>query len=182
MDIKSKEIKLVDIDLLIENPKNNNKHPKEQIERLAKIIKAHGFRNPLVVSNRSGFVLCGHGRIEAAKKLGMTQLPVIHQDFDSEAEEYAHMTADNAIAAWATLDTNSISESMITMGADFDFELLGLKEFSIDPCEELDLDSDVSKDLNQKYILEVTFPNDMEMMDIHDDLSSRGYIVRIKDK
>lgn len=84
MEIKAKEITLVDIDLLVENPKNNNHHPKEQIERLAKIIKAQGFRNPLTVSNRSGFVLCGHGRIAASKLAGLKQLPVIYQDFKDE--------------------------------------------------------------------------------------------------
>ena len=68
IEIKSKDIKIVDVDLLIECPKNNNSHPEEQIERLAKLITHTGFRNPLVVSNRSGFVLCGHGRIAAAKK------------------------------------------------------------------------------------------------------------------
>ena len=104
MEIKSKEISIVDISLLVENPKNNNTHPQDQIERLAKIIKHSGFRNPLTISNRSGFVLCGHGRIAAAKMAGMKELPVIYQDFKDEAEEYAHLTADNEIARWASLD------------------------------------------------------------------------------
>jgi ParB-like chromosome segregation protein Spo0J len=127
VEVKSKEIELVDIDLLVENPKNNNKHPKDQIDRLAKIIKAHGFRNPLTVSNRSGFVLCGHGRIAAAKQLGMKQLPIIRQDFENEAEEYAHMTADNAIASWAEIDKNLILEELDNIGLQ-DIELLGIKD------------------------------------------------------
>ena len=54
---------LVDVSKLVPNPKNNNKHPKEQIERLAKIIDFQGQRTPIVVSNRSGFIVKGHGRL-----------------------------------------------------------------------------------------------------------------------
>lgn len=137
-EIKSKEIKIVDIDSLIPNPKNNNKHPKEQIERLSKLIKHHGFRNPLVVSNRSGFVLCGHGRIEAAKKAGLTEVPVMFQDFRDEAEEYTYLTSDNAIAGWAELDLSMVNTEILELGPDFDIEMLGIKDFAIEPVEKFD--------------------------------------------
>ena len=73
MEIRSKNIVITPIKKLVLNPKNNNKHPKEQIERLAQLIEFQGFRNPVVVSNRTGFVVAGHGRIEAAKKLGLKE-------------------------------------------------------------------------------------------------------------
>lgn len=66
-DIEAKEIKLVPIDKLKPNPLNRNSHPKNQIKRLEKIIKAQGFRSPIVVSNRSGLIVAGHGRLQAAK-------------------------------------------------------------------------------------------------------------------
>jgi hypothetical protein len=135
MEIKAKEITFVDIDSLIPNPKNNNKHPKEQIERLSKLIKYQGFRNPLVVSSRSGFVLCGHGRIEAAKLAGMKQVPVMYQDFENEAQEYAYLTSDNAIASWSELDLSLVNTEMLDLGPDFDIELLGIENFTIDPID-----------------------------------------------
>jgi len=138
VEIKSKEIKLVDIDLLVENPKNNNKHPPEQIERLAKIIKHSGFRNPLTVSNRSGFVIAGHGRIEAARQLGMKELPVIYQDFENEAQEYAHLTADNEIARWAELDKHLVYEH-IGSYPELNLEMLGIKDFDIGDVGEIEL-------------------------------------------
>ena len=138
MEIKSKEIKLIDIDLLVENPKNNNRHSIEQIERLAKIIKHQGFRNPLTVSNRSGFVIAGHGRIEAARLLNMKVLPVIYQDFKDEAEEYLHMTADNEIARWAELDKHLVYEQIANF-PDLDLELLGIEDFNIGDAGEIDL-------------------------------------------
>ena len=128
MEIKSTEIQIVDINALIPNPKNNNKHPKEQIERLAQLIKYQGFRNPLVVSKRSGFVLCGHGRIEAAKLAGLKQVPVMFQDFESEAQEYAYLTSDNAIASWAELDLSMVTEQLTEFGPEFiNLELLGIQ-------------------------------------------------------
>ena len=142
MQIKSKEIQIVDIDSLIPNPKNNNKHPPEQIERLSKLIEYQGFRNPLVVSNRSGFVLCGHGRIEAAKKAGLKQVPVMFQDFENEAQEYAYLTSDNAIASWAELDLAAVNTEMLDLGPDFDIDLLGIKDFVIEPIEKFDPQSD----------------------------------------
>lgn len=128
MEIKSKEIQIVDVDSLIPNPKNNNKHPKEQIERLAKLIKYQGFRNPLVVSNRSGFVLCGHGRIEAAKLAGLKEVPVMYQDFENEAQEYSYLTSDNAIASWSELDLTMVTDQLTDFGPEFnDLELLGIE-------------------------------------------------------
>jgi hypothetical protein len=58
------------------NPNNPNKHPKEQIKQLAKIIKFNGWRAPITVSKRSGFIVRGHGRLAAAKELGTTSVPV----------------------------------------------------------------------------------------------------------
>ena len=76
--------KIVDTDSLVGNPRNPNKHPKEQITALAKIIKRQGWRHPIVVSNRSGFVVKGHGRLLAAKEIGAKQVPVDFQDYESE--------------------------------------------------------------------------------------------------
>src|SRR5690554_800927 len=178
MEIKAKKIELVDIDSLVENPKNNNIHPPEQIERFAKIIKAHGFRNPLVVSNRSGFVLCGHGRIQAARELGLEKLPVIYQDFENEAEEYAHMTADNAIASWAKIDYSMVSEEVLDLGPDFDIELFGLKDFS--PFDFGEVPEDGPKEEKERqFLITVEFGNEMEMRDLYDDLISKGYMAKV---
>ena len=62
---------------------------------------------------------------------------------------------------------------------ELDLELLGVKDFTIE-LEKFEMEDVLKEDMNKKFILEITFPNDMEMMDIHDDLTSRGYIVKIK--
>lgn len=66
---------LVPTERLVENPKNPNRHPEAQVELLAKNIKYFGWRHPVTVSKRSGFIVAGHGRLAAAKKLGAAIVP-----------------------------------------------------------------------------------------------------------
>ena len=137
-NIKSTEITLVDIKHLKPNPKNNNKHSKEQIDRLVKLMEYQGFRNPVVVSQRTGLMVAGHGRLEAAKKLKYKQVPVIIQEFEDDAQEYAYMTSDNAIASWAEIDLSMVNSETLDLGPDFDIDLLGIKDFVIEPIEKFD--------------------------------------------
>ena len=76
------EVDLVD---LVPHPRNPNKHDDRQIGLLAKIIRNQGWRNPIVVSDRSGFIVAGHGRMEAAKLLDVEKVPVDRQSFENEA-------------------------------------------------------------------------------------------------
>lgn len=92
------------------NPKNPNQHPPEQIKLLASIIRATGWRAPITVSKRSGLVTKGHGRLMAAQLDDLTDAPVDYQDYASEAEELADLTADNRIAELATTDNKMLAE------------------------------------------------------------------------
>lgn len=60
---------------VVPNPRNPNTHPEKQVKLLAKIIEAHGWRAPITVSKRSGFVIRGHGRLAAAQLLGCETVP-----------------------------------------------------------------------------------------------------------
>jgi len=72
---------LVDPVSLVPNPRNPNQHPDRQIELLAKMIEHQGWRTLITVSNRSGFVVRGHVRLQAAFKLGVETMPVDRQDY-----------------------------------------------------------------------------------------------------
>jgi hypothetical protein len=123
---------LVPISELRSHPKNRNKHPPKQITRLAKVLEYQGFRYPVKVSRLSGYVTSGHGRIEAARKNGWTEVPVNYQDYESEEQEYADVQADNAIASWAELDLSGINDDLKDLGPDFDIDLLGIENFKLD--------------------------------------------------
>ena len=127
--------KLEPVEKLVENPKNPNRHPEKQIALLAKIIKAQGFRRPIVVSKRSGFIIVGHGRFAAAKYLGMDFVPVDYQEYENEAAEWADMVADNKIAELAEFDNAALTDMIDELNAaveEFDEELLGIAQADID--------------------------------------------------
>ena len=115
--------KITDTDALVGNPRNPNKHPKDQITALAKIIKRQGWRHPIVVSNRSGFVVKGHGRLLAAKELGVSAVPVDYQDYESEASEYADLMADNKIQEFSELDIKMSADILQDIKDSGDIEL-----------------------------------------------------------
>src|SRR3990172_3499700 len=118
--------RLVDLATLVPNPRNPNRHADAQIALLAKIIQHQGWRNPITVSKRSGFIVTGHGRLQAAQRLGLAQAPVDDQDFATEADEWAHVLADNRIAELADTDGAALKDLLLELdtGA-FDMDLTG---------------------------------------------------------
>ena len=175
MQIKSKEIQLLEVDKIIPNPKNANRHSIEQIKRLEKLIDFQGFRNPLIISNRTGFLVVGHGRLEAAKNLGMEKIPVIYQDFESEAQEYAYLISDNEIARWAELDKQAVYDELEKIDLP-SFDLLGIEDFDIKLDEpeddaEIEGDLDFSKEIDEKndYVV-LLFENKNDLKIAHEKL------------
>ena len=126
---------LIDPKTLKYHPKNRNKHPKDQIERLAKILEYQGWRYPIKVSKLSGCVTSGHGRIAAAFLKKWTQVPVVFQEYENADQEYADVQSDNAIASWAELDLAGINLDVPDLGPDFDINMLGIKAFVIEPAD-----------------------------------------------
>lgn len=126
---------LVETKDLKRHPKNRNQHPEDQIERLAKILAYQGIRAPIVVSRQSGFIVKGHGTLQAIKKNGWKEAPVVYQEFESDDQEYAFVQSDNSIAAWAELDLSGINSDLGELGPDFDIDLLGLKDFKLDASD-----------------------------------------------
>jgi len=140
--IRSQKIEMVSIDTPIPYDKNMNQHTDEQIERLCKLIEYQGFRNPLVLQLGTNRIATGHGRLMAAKKMGMTEVPVIYQEFESEEQFYAYVVSDNAIQEWASLDLSQINLDMLDLGPELDIDMLGLKDFVIEPIEKFDAGCD----------------------------------------
>jgi ParB-like chromosome segregation protein Spo0J len=128
---------LADITTLVPNPRNPNQHPQKQIELLAKIIKNQGWRAPITVSTRSGFIVRGHGRLLAAQLLGAEQVPVDRQDYATEAEEWADLIADNRIAELSSADPTLLTELLEELGdSDLDMELTGFDEADLDQLKK----------------------------------------------
>lgn len=137
----SNSVTLQSVGSLTPNPRNPNHHGEDQIERLAKILRYQGWRHPIIVSTRSNLIVAGHGRLLAAKKLGLETVPVLYQDFEDEDAEYAFLVSDNAIADWAELDLSAINKELENLGP-IDIDLLGIKDFVVDMAENEEAQGD----------------------------------------
>ena len=136
MQIHCKHDELINPSKLKNHPKNRNKHGQDQIERLAELYKYHGIRHPIIVSNLSNCIVAGHGRKLAAIRAGIKEMPVVFQDFESLDQEYAFIQSDNAIALWAELDMAGINSDIGDLGPDFDINMLGIQDFTLDVAEK----------------------------------------------
>ena len=131
--LKLGNVKATPISELIPHPDNPNEHPTRQVELLAKIISAQGWRAPIVVSNLSGFIVAGHARLLAAQHLDLDEVPVDRQDFASRDEELAHLVADNRIAEIADMNFEGIANILHELGEDTDLDLTGFLDFEREP-------------------------------------------------
>jgi hypothetical protein len=136
IEIKCEHSTTIDPNELKPHPGNPNKHPKNQIRMLAKSIEAYGWRHPIVVSSRSGYIIAGHARREAALLLGCVA-PIDEQQFDSDEAELAVLLADNIIPELATLDQELLNAGKeLLLAAEIELETIGLKELVKDDDDD----------------------------------------------
>lgn len=124
---------LLETEKIVGNPRNPNEHPEEQIELLAKIISHQGWRNNITISRQSGFVVKGHGRLMAAIRLGCKQVPVEYQNYATEADEWADLTADNRLAELAEMNDEKLAEILAEINSsDISLEMAGYTDEDLD--------------------------------------------------
>ena len=128
--------RLADVTSLIPNPRNPNKHSDKQVALLAKVIRHQGWRAPITISKRSGFIVTGHGRLAAALLLQVEQVPIDEQDFATEADEWAHLVADNRLAELADADRSIIADLLKDLDAEGEVDM-DVTGFDMDALDEL---------------------------------------------
>src|SRR5260370_16144389 len=99
----AKHIEMWLIERLIPWIRNPRTHSDAQVAQIAASIAEFGFNNPILVDTKAG-ILAGHGRLLAARKLGLKEVPVIVLDHLSEAQKRAYIIADNQLALQAGSD------------------------------------------------------------------------------
>ncbi|HCQ64572.1 MAG TPA: DNA methylase N-4, partial [Rhodobacteraceae bacterium] len=103
--------------------RNARKHSKKQLAQIAESIEAFGFVNPILI-DKDNTILAGHGRVEAAKRLGMDGVPCLFVEHLTPEQKRAYVLADNKIALNATWDEDLLSEELKALSEiDLDFEI-----------------------------------------------------------
>lgn len=124
---------------LIPYARNSRTHSDEQVAQIAASIKEFGFLNPIIVDGENG-IIAGHGRVLAAQRLGLTELPCVEACHLTDAQRKAYVIADNKLALNAGWDDDLLRVELDELGgAGFDLELTG---FSLDEIDALFADGD----------------------------------------
>lgn len=116
---------------LIAYAKNSRLHSDEQVEKIAKSISEFGFLNPIIIDDDNG-IIAGHGRVMAAKKLKIEQLPVVKAKHLSDAQKQAYIIADNRLALDASWDNEILTSELQDLQLqDFNIDLLGFDDLEL---------------------------------------------------
>ena len=124
----AQRIELWPLDRLRPYERNARTHSPEQVAQIAASIQEFGFTNPILVASDDG-IIAGHGRLQAAKDLGLTEVPVVVLDHLTDAQRRAYVIADNKLALNAGWDMSLLQQEVMSLNlADFELDLLGFDE------------------------------------------------------
>lgn len=131
------QIKELNTDDLIPYINNSRTHDEVQVNQIAASIKEFGFLNPVIVDGEHG-IIAGHGRVMAAKKLGLMTIPCLEAGHLSEAQKKAYIIADNKLALNAGWDDSILRVEFESLRElDFDLTLTG---FSLDELSDFEIE------------------------------------------
>jgi len=133
-NISIDRIEMVAIESLKANQRNARTHTNRQVKLIADSLKAFGFVNPVLI-DETGMIVAGHGRVAAARLLGMMQVPAVRIKHLSADEKRAYVIADNQLAARAGWDPEILAielQHLTEIVVDFDLTVMGFEMPQID--------------------------------------------------
>lgn len=127
------EIEQIKVESLIPYAKNSRTHSDEQVAQVAGSIREFGFTNPVLIGKEND-IIAGHGRVLAARRLGLTEVPCIRLGHLTEAQKRAYVIADNKLAMNAGWDEDLLKLELISLRDDesFDLELTGFNDTELE--------------------------------------------------
>jgi ParB-like chromosome segregation protein Spo0J len=129
------DVELVDTDTLIPYTNNPKEHPDEQVKKIASSIKNYGWDQPIVVDENNE-IIKGHGRLQAAELLDLTEVPIIRREDLTDAEKKASRIADNKTAESDWIDDALETEIDLLQDEAVDIDTLGFDDEELDEIIE----------------------------------------------
>ncbi len=131
---------------LLPYARNARTHSDTQVSQLAASIKEFGFNNPVAI-DADGMILCGHGRVMAAQKLGLTEVPTVCLSHLSDTQKKAYILADNKLALNAGWDNDMLKVELEDLKtSDFNLDLIGFSNEELDEIMNQDEEQEVEDD------------------------------------
>lgn len=124
--------------------RNAKKHPQEQIEKIKNSIQEFGFISPCLIDKKNN-IIAGHGRVEAAKLLGMDAVPCVYIEGLTEEQRRAYILADNKLTELGGWDMTTVSDelqSLVDTGFDINLTGFDIDDIIIDEIEDIAIETD----------------------------------------
>ena len=176
------------VDDLIPYVNNSRTHSDEQVTQVAASIKEFGFTNPLLIDEQGG-IIAGHGRLMAAKKLKLEQVPTITLEGLTDAQRKAYVIADNKLALNAEWDFDLLKIEIESLQEDdFKLDLLG---FDVDELngilgfddiaeeDEEEPEQDYEDNYKEQYGVIIMCKNAEEQEKVFNKMQQNGYEVKV---
>jgi DNA modification methylase len=142
----AENIEMKPVEELIPYAKNARTHSESQVAQIANSIIEFGFTNPILIDGSKG-IIAGHGRLMAAKKLNLPQVPVVILDHLSDAQKRAYIIADNKLAENAGWDEEILALELADLKEEnFDLDLIGFEDQELEKLFENLYESDEQKE------------------------------------
>jgi len=170
---------------LIPYANNSRTHSDEQVTQIASSIKEFGFTNPVLIDEQGGLI-AGHGRIIAAKKLNLEEVPCIILTGLTEAQKKAYIIADNQLPLNACWDLDILKLEIESLKElDFDIDLLGFDDDFLNgllPDEKVE---DFEQELNEqeyceKFNVIIECADEHQQEIVYKKMQSEGYVCQIQ--
>lgn len=167
----ARRIEIWPTERLVPYARNARTHSPEQVAQIAASIVEFGFNNPILVDTNAG-IIAGHGRLLAARKLGLAECPVVVLDHLSETQRRAYIIADNKLALNAGWDTKLLAEELDDIrAAGIDLEDVGFSNAEYDELlaglDEPQDRPDVEEEVPEQPANPVTRPGDVWVIGKH---------------
>ena len=167
----AERIELWPIDRLRPYERNPRTHSEAQVDQIAASMVEFGWTNPILIDENAG-ILAGHGRLLAARKLGLGEVPVIRFEHLSEAQKRAYLIADNQLALQAGWSEELLAQELAWLRDEsFDLDLIGFDATELERLLEL-ADGEAGSDEVEDEVPEppeepVTRPGDLWVLGNH---------------
>ena len=178
------KLEILQIDTLTPYANNARTHSDDQIKKIQASLREFGFVNPVLIDANRG-VIAGHGRIEAAKREGMTEVPCVFVEHLTDAQKRAYILADNRLAELAGWDMDAVRIEMERLAEDgFGIEITGFEfdDIPMGKIAEDDFDADAAA---EETIEPITEPGDKWQLGRHrlmcGDSTDRATVDRLMD-
>ncbi|OFW00555.1 MAG: hypothetical protein A3G20_03690 [Acidobacteria bacterium RIFCSPLOWO2_12_FULL_59_11] len=181
----AQRIELWPIDKLTPYSRNPRTHSESQVAQIAASIAEFGFNAPLLVDSNSG-IIAGHGRLLAARKLGLAEVPVIVLDHLSDTQKRAFLIADNRLSDLSGWNDELLAAELAALeGEGFDVVLTGFSEAELEALltDEKEGESESPEEIPEALAVAVTQPGDLWLIGQHrllcGDCRDRDTVLRL---